>query len=153
MNNNMKKVVASIVLGTFTVGMTTPAYAIENTDMGNTHMSEEIVLNYQNINDMPLIHSDGNIETYGIKGITLKGLKELIETNWTRITTFLIDINVENELIYNLNEMKSTFFMLLDVYFAVSDTANEAIKKSLEGLGLNSTVAAIIADGICLVIF
>jgi len=124
MSRLVPKVVASIVLGTFTVGMTTPAYAIENTDMGNTHMSEEIVLNYQNINDMPLIHSDGNIETYGIKGITLKGLKELIETNWTRITTFLIDINVENELIYNLNEMKSTFFMLLDVYFDVSDTAS-----------------------------
>lgn len=152
MNEKTKKVVAGIVLSTFTFGCVTPAFASEK----NSKMEMSVTYiqpNLQSVKDMPLIYSNSDIDTYGIKGITLKALKELIDTNWTKITTLLIDLNVEIELVSQLNEMKSTFFSLLDVYFDVSDTAHEAIRKSLVGLGLNATVASVIADAICLIIF
>lgn len=152
MNEKTKKVVAGIVLGTFTFGCVTPAFASEENskmEMSATYIQP----NLQSVKDMPLIYSNSDIDTYGIKGITLKALKELIDTNWTKITTLLIDLNVEIELVTQLNELKSTFFSLLDVYFDVSDTAHEAIRKSLVGLGFHATVASIIADAICLIIF
>ena len=152
MNEKTKKVVAGIVLGTFTFGCATPVFAADNT-MNVTSTREDVALNSQYVNDMPLIHANGEMETYGLKGITVKALKELIDANWTKITTFLIDINVELDLIYKLNEMKSTFFMLIDVYADVSDTAHEVIRNSLVGLGFNATVASVMADAICLIIF
>lgn len=153
MKTKTKKVVASIVLGTFTFGCATPVFAADNNAVDSVAITDNAMLNSQYVKDMPLNHSNGDVETYGIKGITLKALKELIDTNWTKITTFLIDINVELEIVYNLNELKSKFFLLLDTYFEVSDTAHEAIRKSLVGAGLNATAASVIADVICLIIF
>ncbi|MFR6289836.1 MAG: hypothetical protein ACLUKQ_00090 [Peptococcaceae bacterium] len=148
MNTKMKKVVAGAVLGTFAFGVASPAFAVPTSEQ----RVEMTVASTQYIKDMPLDHGSGDIETYGIKGMTLKALKELVENNWTKITTLMIEWNIEIEMIKNLNELKSTFFDAMDSLFGVCDTVHELLVESFKSIGFNSTMATLAADAVCFII-
>ncbi len=150
MNTKMKKVVAGVVLGTFTFGMATPAFA----EVENMQETEVAVVSPVYVNDIPLAHSttDSEFGTYGFKNLTLDGLKTALKVGWTKLTTIMVEHNVDAEIILMLNDLRDTFFDVLDVYFETSNTVREVVVKSFTALGLEEDTASFIADLILLFI-
>lgn len=153
MNNKTKKIVAGVVLGTFVFGATTPAFAetenIQRTEMTSLNSVYEI--------EIPTVTENitSEMEPYGTGGIALKVVKQvknLIEANWTKITTFMIEYNVEIEMIQQLDELKSTFFDAIDSVAGFSDSVNDMLQKALMKIGFSETVADVMADIICIII-
>ena len=64
----------------------------------------------------------------------------------------MVEYNVDAEIILMLNDLRDTFFDVLDVYFETSDTVREVVVKSFTALGLEEDTASFIADLILLFI-
>ena len=95
MNNNMKKIVASIVLGTFTVGMTTPAYAaVETTEVVAASLETVQVIGQSELG----IGSD-DVAPYSIPSKIAKELAEKLVKNWDKVVNVFVDLGAYEQLL------------------------------------------------------
>ena len=153
MNTKMKKIVAGVVLGTFTFGAATPAFAgVENEQTVEVAAMSPV---YETEAPLSVVNTEYEVEPTGAGGVALKVVKQvknLLEANWNRIIAFLIDAQVELEMIRQLDEMKSMFFDAIDTVAGFSDDVNDMLSNALQSIGFSSGVAGVIADLICIVI-
>ena len=152
MNTKMKKAVAGVVLGTFAFGVATPAFA-----EASVPETEAVVVNQVYATEVTAAvgNSEYEVEPTGAGGVALKVVKQvknLIDANWTKITTFMIKYNVEIEMIQQLDELKSTFFDAIDSVAGFSDDVNDMLQNALMSIGFSESVAGVMADVICIVI-
>ena len=144
MNERTKKVVAGIVLGTFTFGCATPVFASD--EMTETLPVQPVLVEQiAEENHIITVYSEYEIviESSVERGkitITLKALKTLIENNKGTIKDILVGLNIIQEK--GFDNFYDKFMELLDKVFDTNDTIEGVFTDALVNLGVDETVAS-----------
>lgn len=141
MNEKTKKVVAGIVLGTFTFGCVTPAFASDNIE--ETLLIESVAIEKSESNN---ISSD--IGVYSVPSKIAKELAEKLLKNWDKVLNVFIDLGADEALLKKINSVKNVLLGALNEYNGVLTTAEEILAEALMNVGLGESLATVAAKAI-----
>lgn len=113
MNERTKKVVAGIVLSTFTVGCATPVFASD--EMPETLPVQPVVVEQIESGSMP-----AETEPYSVPGTILKAVKKIVKDYWDELP-----------LPDKADAIRDKLLDALDFYFQYSDDVETAIRNAI----------------------
>lgn len=138
MNEKTKKVVAGIVLGTFTFGCATPVFASD--EILETLPAQPMIVEQIEFGNMP-----ADVEPYGLKAQAVKALINLIDSNWSKVLKALDDWGAEQQLLKQIDDAKDLFFWAMNELTGAVDSAEELVAQALVKIGVGETIATILA--------
>ncbi len=138
MNTKTKKVVASIVLGTFVVTTATPVFASD--EMAETLPVQPVVVEQIEAGNIP-----PDAETNSPVTKLAKELAEKLLKKWDGMLNFLEDMQVEKGLIDALDGVKEVLLKALDSYNGTMTTAEGILADAIQDLGFEEDTAKMLA--------
>lgn len=138
MNTKTKKVVASIVLGTFVVTTATPVFASD--EMTETLPVQPVVVEQIEAGNIP-----PDAETNSPVTKLAKELAEKLLKKWDGMLNFLEDMQVEKGLIDALDGVKEVLLKALDSYNGTMTTAEGILADAIQDLGFEEDTAKMLA--------
>ena len=138
MNTKTKKVVASIVLGTFVVTTATPVFASD--EMPETLPVQPVVVEQIEAGNIP-----PDAETNSPVTKLAKELAEKLLKKWDGMLNFLEDMQVEKGLIDALDGVKEVLLKALDSYNGTMTTAEGILADAIQDLGFEEDTAKMLA--------
>lgn len=113
MKERTKKVVAGIVLGTFTFGCATPVFAAD--EMTETLPVQPVVIEQFEMETGP-----SDVQPYSIPGTVLKAVKKIVKDYWDELP-----------LPDKADTVRDALLEALDFYFQYSDDVETAIRNAI----------------------
>lgn len=141
MNTKTKKVVASIVLGTFVVTTATPVFASD--EMAETLPVQPVVIEQIESGNMP-----ADAEPYGLGTKVAKEIAEALVKNWSSVINFLEKMGMEKALLDLLDEVQGVLLDILDHYTGAVTTGEKILAEALVGVGFDEDDAEFWAEQI-----
>lgn len=142
MNEKTKKVVAGIVLGTFTFGCVTPAFASDNIE--KTLLIESVAIEKSERDNI----SSSDVEIYSVPSKIAKELAEKLLKNWDKVLNVFVDLGADEALLKKINSVKNVLLGALNEYNGVLTTAEEILAEALMNVGLGESLANVAAKAI-----